>query len=86
MKRYIKATTSKPKLNKVQISWDELDSGTGIMYTITSDAGEVIFEEIFDYHDVDPDKVYDSAAELAIISLSQQYDLTDEAIATIQST
>ena len=86
MKRYIKANTSKPELNKVQTSWDELDSGTGIMYTITSDTGEVLFEEVFDYQDVDPDEVYDSAAELAILSLSQQYDLTDEAIATIQST
>lgn len=86
MKKYIKATTSKPELNKVQTSWEELDSGTGILFTVTSGAGEVVFEAVFDYQDVDPDEVYDSAAELAILSLSQQYDLTEEAVATIQST
>lgn len=86
MKRYIKTTTSRPKLDQVQTSWEELDSGTGILFTVTSGVGEVVFEAVFDYQDVDPDEVYDSAAELAILSLSQQYDLTDEAIATIQST
>ena len=84
MKRYIKATTSKPGLDKVKTSWEELDSGTGILFTVTSGSGEVVFEEVFDYQDVDPDEVYDSAAELAILSLSQQYDLSDEAVAIIQ--
>ena len=85
MKKYIKATTSKPTLDMVQTSWEELDSGTGILFTVTSGSGEVLFEEVFDYQDVDPDSVYSSAAELAILALSQQYDLSDEAIATLQS-
>ena len=85
MKKYIKAATSKPTLDMVQTSWEELDSGTGILFTVTSGSGEVLFEEVFDYQDVDPDSVYSSAAELAILALSQQYDLSDEAIATLQS-
>ena len=83
MKRYIKASSEKPMLSLVKTEWNELDSGEGIMFTVYSD-DEVIFEEVFDYQDVDPDQIYDSAAELAIISLSQQYELTDEVKSIIQ--
>lgn len=83
MKRYIKANSEKPTLSSVATEWNELDSGEGIMFTVYSD-DEVVFEEVFDYQDVDPDQIYDSAAELAIISLSQQYDLTDEVKSIIQ--
>jgi len=78
MKRYIKASSEKPTLSSVTTSWDELDSGEGIMFTVFDTDGNVIFEEVFDYKDVDPDQIYDSAAELAIVSLSQQYKLTEE--------
>ena len=84
MKRYIKASSEKPTLSSVTTEWDELDSGRGIMFTVFDDAGNAIFEEVFDYQDVDPDQIYDSAAELAIISLSQQYELTDEVKSIIQ--
>lgn len=78
MKRYIRANSEKLTLSSVITEWNELDSGEGIMFTVFDDDGNVIFEEVFDYQDVDPDQIYDSAAELAIISLSQQYTLTEE--------
>ena len=84
MKRYIRANTEKPKIDQVTTEWEEFDDGTGIKFTIYSDDDEVLFEEIFDYEDVDSDAIYDSAAELAVLSLSQQYDLSDEVINTIQ--
>ena len=83
MKRYIRANTEKPKIDHVTTEWEEFDDGTGIKFTIYSDDDEVLFEEIFNYEDVDSDAIYDSAAELAILSLSQQYDLSDEVIAEI---
>ena len=85
MKRYIRATTDKPILKTIQIEWTELDNDSGIKYTIYSCDDEVLFEEIFDYQDVDPDAIYDSAADMAILVLSQKYDLTDEVIQTIKS-
>ena len=85
MKRYIRATTDKPILKTIQIEWAELDNDSGIKYTIYSYDDEVLFEEIFDYQDVDPDAIYDSAADMAILVLSQQYDLTDEVIQAIKS-
>lgn len=85
MKRYIRATTDKPILKTIQIEWTELDNDSGIKYTIYSYDDEVLFEEIFDYQDVDPDAIYDSAADMAILVLSQQYDLTDEVIQAIKS-
>lgn len=84
MKIYIKASSEKPTLLSVTTEWDELDSGEGIMFTVFDADENVIFEEVFDYQDVDPDQIYDSAAELAILSLSQQYELTDEVKSIIQ--
>ena len=77
MKRYIKAGTEKPVLEDVKAEWSELDDGSGITYTVYSD-DEVLFEEIFDYQDVDPDAIYDSAVDMATLVLSQKYTLTDE--------
>jgi hypothetical protein len=84
MKRYIKATTSKPKLDNVTTNWSELEDGSGILFTIYNDDGDVLFENLFEYQDVDTDAIYNSAAELAVIALSQQYDLSAEVIAEIQ--
>ena len=84
MKRYVKANTSKPVLDSVQTSWEEFDDESGIMFTIKSDDGETLFEEMFNYEDVDSDAIYDSAVEMAIIALSQQYELTDNAIDDIK--
>jgi hypothetical protein len=84
MKRYIKATTEKPQLSEVYTEWEEFDDGTGIKFTVYSDSDDVLFEEVFEYADVDSDAIYDSAAELAILSLSQQYTLSDSVIATIK--
>ena len=83
MKRYIKASSEKPTLSSVKTEWDELDSGEGIMFTVYSDDG-VIFEEVFDYDDVDSDAIYDSAIDMAILALSQKYDISDEAIQMIK--
>ena len=80
MKRYIRANSGKPELSSVTTEWNELDTGDGITFTVYSDSGDVIFEEFFDYQDVDPDAIYDSAAELAILSLSQQYELSNKVI------
>lgn len=80
MKRYIKANSGKPKLSSITTEWNELDTGEGIMFTVYSDSGDVLFEELFDYQDVDSDAIYDSAVELAILSLSQQYELSDHII------
>ena len=84
MKRYIRANTQKPKLDAVQTEWEEIDDGNGIKFTVYSDDGEVLFEEVFDYGDVDPDAIPDSAIDMAIIALSQRYDLSDAAIASIK--
>lgn len=84
MKRYIKATTEKPVLDNVTADWSELDDGSGIMFTVYSDTGAVLFENLFNYQDVDSDAIYDSAVEFAIIALSQQYDLSDAAIQAIK--
>ena len=84
MKRYIKANTSKPKLDNVTTNWSELEDGSGILFTVYNDDGDTLFENLFEYQDVDTDAIYDSAAELAVIALSQQYDLSDEVIAEIQ--
>lgn len=77
MKRYIKADTEKPVLEDVKAEWSELDDGSGITYTVYS-GDEVIFEELFDYQDVDTDAMYDSAVDMAITVLSQKFDLTNE--------
>ena len=85
MKRYIKANTEKPTIDDVTVEWSEFEDGSGIEFTISNE-DEVIYEAVFDYSDVDPDAIYDSAVEMAIIALSQQYNLTEKAIAAIKST
>lgn len=82
MKRYIKANTEKPKLDHVETVWSELEDGSGILFDIYS-GDELLFEEFFDYQDVDSDAIYDSAADMAIVALSQKYDLSDEVINAI---
>jgi len=84
MKRYIKANTEKPILDYVRTDWEELEDGSGIKFTIFSEDDEVLFEELFDYQDVDSDAIYDSAIDMAILALSMKYELTDEAIADIK--
>jgi len=84
VKRYIRANTSKPVLDSVKADWQELEDGSGITFTISDDNDEVIFEELFDYADVDADEIYDSAIEMAILALSQKYELSEDAIQTIK--
>ena len=84
MKRYIKASTEKPELDWVSVKWQELGDGTGIVFAVISKDSELLFEELFDYDDVDPDAIHDSAVDLAITVLSQKYTLTDEVIAELQ--
>ena len=85
MKRYIKANTEKPTLDYVKTDWEEFEDGSGIKFTIYSEDDEVLFEEVFDYTDVDSDAIYDSAVDMAILALSQKYDLSDEVIADIKA-
>ncbi len=80
MKRYIKANTGKPTLDSVTTTWEEFEDGTGIMFTVLGEDGDTLFEEMFNYDDVDSDMIYDSAIELATVALSQTYELTDNAI------
>ena len=84
MKLYIKANSEKPVLDYVKTDWEEFDDGTGIKFTIYSDTDDILFEEVFDYDDVDSDAIYDSAVDMAIIALSQKYELSDEVISTIK--
>lgn len=84
MKRYIKANTEKPTLDYVKTDWEEFEDGSGIKFTIYSENDEVLFEEVFDYADVDSDAIYDSAVDMAILALSQKYELTDDAIEDIK--
>jgi len=79
MKRYIKANTEKPVLDNVEVIWSELEDGTGMVYEIYS-GDELLFEELFDYSDVDPDAIYDSAVDMAVAVLSQKYELSDKVI------
>lgn len=85
MKRYIKANTEKPILDHIMTDWEEFEDGSGIKFTILSDPDEVIYEAIFNYDDVDSDAIYDSAIDTAILALSQQYELTDDAIEDIKA-
>lgn len=86
MKRYIRANTEKPVLDYVSPIWEELEDGSGIKFTIYSEDNEVLFENLFLYDDVDSDAIYDSAIDMAILALSQQYELTDEVINIIKET
>ena len=83
MKRYIKANVEKPLLEDIETEWKPLEDNTGITFSIYSDSGETIFEELFDYNDVDSDAIYDSAIQLAMVSLAQKYYISESALATI---
>ena len=83
MKRYIKATTEKPTLDHLEVVWSELDNGSGILFDVYSD-DELLFEEFFNYEDVDSDAIYDSAIDMAVTALSLNYNLTDTAIKDLQ--
>ena len=82
MKRYIKTNSGKPVLDDIEVVWSELDNGSGILLTIypDKDSDEVLFEELFDYADVDSDAIYGSALDMAKLALSQKYELTDRAL------
>lgn len=86
MKLYIKANSEKPVLDNIEAVWSEVENGDGILFTIYEDrkSDKVLFEEFFDYNDVDADAIYDSAIEMAIVALSQKYELSDEAIKDIK--
>jgi len=84
MKRYIRANTYKPTLDSVKTIWKEFGDESGIVFTILSDDNYILFEAVFDYDDVDPDNIYDSAIEFVITALSQKYELTDNAIRSIK--
>lgn len=86
MKRYIKGNTEKPLLDSVSVTWQELEDGSGITFIISDENDEVLFEELFDYADVDFDEIYDSAIEMAIIALSQKYQLSENAIQVLKET
>lgn len=83
MKRYIKANVEKPLLEDIETEWKPLEDNTGITFSIYSDSGETLFEELFDYNDVDSDAIYDSAIQLAMVSLAQKYYISESALATI---
>jgi len=85
MKRYIKANTHKPELTSVHTEWEELEDGSGIKFSVYSDDDELVFEAVYDYADVDPDAIYDSAVDMAELSLSQQYELSDKVISEIRN-
>lgn len=84
MKRYIRANIEKPVLDFVDTSWEELEDGSGVLFIIRDNDANTLFEQLFDYTDVDSDDMYDSSMEMAILALSQKYDLTDEVIETIK--
>lgn len=83
MKIYVRANSGKPMLNKISTEWKDIENG--IMLTISSDTGDVLFEQIFDYSDVDPDAVYDSALNMALAALQQKYELSDDVISELTS-
>ena len=83
MKIYVRANSDKPLLNKISTEWEDIENG--ISFIIRSDAGEVIYEQIFDYSDVDPDAIYDSALDMALAALQLKYTLSDEVIAELTS-
>ena len=84
MKFYIKADSEKPTLYSVETLWEEFEDGSGIRFVVFDDSDDILFEEVFDFDDVDPDAIYDSAIDMAILALSQRYDLTDEAIGDLR--
>lgn len=85
MKLYVRADSNKPVLDRVMTDWEEFEDGSGIKFTILSDPDEVIYEAVFNYDDVDPDAIYDSAVDMAILALSQRYELTDSVIEELKA-
>lgn len=83
MKKYIKADSDKPLLKTIRAEWKELGNGTGIVFTVFSEYNEILFEELFDYQDVDPDNMYESAIDMAVTVLSQTYNISEPALAEI---
>lgn len=79
MKVYIRSSSEKPVLDNVHAEWAELEDGSGIMFTVYSEDGDVLFENLFNYQDVDSDAIYDSATELALLALGQTYNISDSA-------
>lgn len=77
MKIYVHASSDKPKLDFIDTVWQEFEDGSGIKFTIYSKSGDVLFEEVFDYSDVDSDAIYDSAIDMARAVLSQKFDIQD---------
>jgi hypothetical protein len=84
MKRYIRANSQKSVLDYVKTDWKELEDESGITFTIYDEDDKVLFEAVFDYNDVDPDAIYSSAIDMAIVALSQKYELTEDAIKDIK--
>ena len=76
MKLYVKSNSGKPILDSIDISWEDIDNG--IKFTIYSQDDEILFEEVFDYSDVDSDAIYDSALDMATLALEQKYTLSNE--------
>ena len=83
MKRYIKSNSEKPILKNIQVEWEDIDNG--IKFTVYSYDDEVLFEAVFDYSDVDPDAIYDSAIDMAKVALQQKYELSDDVISELIS-
>ena len=83
MKRYIRANSEKPFLDKIHTEWEDIDNG--IKFVIYSENNDVLFEELFDYSDVDSDAIYDSALDMALVALQQKYELSDEVISELTS-
>ena len=83
MKIYVKANSEKPFLDRITTEWVDIDNG--IQFIVSSVDGEVLFEEIFDYSDVDSDAIYDSALNMALLALQQKYELSDEVISELNS-
>lgn len=84
MKVYVKATTQKPRLDHVKTSWSELEDGTGILFSIYSEDDRLLFEQYFDYTDVDFDAIYDSAINMAETCLSLEYKLSEDVLNEIR--
>ena len=82
MKIYVRANSEKPYLDKIRTEWEDIDNG--IKFIVYSEDNDILFEELFDYSDVDSDAIYDSALDMAILALSQKYELTDNAIRSIK--
>lgn len=85
MKKYIKsAQEEKPLLKTISTEWEEIDNG--IKFTVYSFDDEILFEAIFDYYEADPDQIPDSAFEMARMTLSQKYELSDAVLDTLTPT